>query len=155
MRAFLTMTNALRPYPSFLFSWILGPGTNLWSPSPIPRPSLHIPNQSWGSGKRPCGWLNSASVEGEAPSRASAQLDVTFTLKQRERVSMRPLSPQLSALHEIFDCPDNGQDQTERSPDPKGPWRHKNTYSPHPTPCPPLPPNHRALGSGLCLSCFM
>lgn len=86
-------------------------------------------------------------MQGEAPSRALAQLDVTFTLKQRERVSMGPLSPNSLPCMRYLIAPDNGQDQTERPPDPKGPWRHKSTYSPFPTLCPPLLPNHRALGS--------
>ena len=50
----------------------------------------------------------SASREGGALTRASAQLDVTFTcggLKQGERVSLGPPSPQLSALREMSDCP--------------------------------------------------
>lgn len=55
----------------------------------------------------------SASGEGGASAKASAQLDVTFAsggLREFERVSLGSLSPQLSTFHDMSDCPDNGQD---------------------------------------------
>lgn len=81
------------------------------APPPIPWPPLHSPNQPViarppGSGP----WIITASTSGagRTSATASAQLDVTCALgglRQGERVSLGPLSFQLSSLHEMSDCP--------------------------------------------------
>ena len=42
--------------------------------------------------------------KGSKQSISSAECDI-YVETERERVSMGPLTPQLSALHEVFDCP--------------------------------------------------
>ena len=88
-------------------------------------------------------WCQHAG-RGSKQSISSAGCDI-YVETEREGFDGTPFSPTLCMRYLI--APDNGQDQTERPPDPKGPWRHKSTYSPFPTLCPPLLPNHRALGS--------
>lgn len=90
------------------------------------------PVKAQALGSKHIGYYDQCQWEGGALARASAQLDVTFAfaeLREVEKVSLGSLSPQLSASHDLI-VPGNGQDWTGRSPDSKGPWRHKNVYSP-------------------------
>lgn len=99
----------------------------------------------------------SASRQGGALTRASAQLDLTFTfgeLKQGERVSLGPASPQLSALHEMSDYPltmdKTGQRGLLTLKVPGG-IRVPTLFIVQHLSTPTL----TSQGSELCLSCFM
>lgn len=89
---------------------MLGSGINPWPVSFIVWPPLisnqPIKAQAVESDHRMI--MASAREEGGPSSRASGQLDVTFAfggLREVEKVSRGPLSPQLSALHNMSDCP--------------------------------------------------
>ena len=141
-RAVLAMIDSLRPYPRFFFSWMLGgwkqPLAALSHPMATSTHTQSTCNSS-DSGKWPYGLLWSVPVgrEGLWPEH---QLSWTWLLHVEDWSRVRgfhwdPLLPNSLLCVRCLIAPDNGQDWTERSPDPKGSWRHKSAYSLH---CPPF-----------------
>lgn len=118
-------------------------GNHSWPPSPIPWLPLHLPNQpviaqALGSDHKDyygqCQWRRPWGCS----SQSISLLYVTFTfggLRQNEGVSLETFLPNSLLCMRCLIAPDNGQAWTERSPDPKVPWRHESSYSLH---CPPL-----------------
>lgn len=134
-KALLTMTDSLRFCPNFLFSWMLGTGNHSWPASPTAWTPMHFPNQpvtAQALGSDHVDYYGQCQWGGRGFSQSISSIRRYICIwREVETVSLGSLSPQLSTFHDMSDCPENGQDWTERSPDPKGPWKHKNAYSLH------------------------
>lgn len=132
------MIDSLRPYPRCLFSRMLGDCKQpLATLSHLMATFTHTQSacNSSDSGKWPYGLLWSVPVgrEGLWPEH---QLSWTWLLHLEDWSRVRGFhwthfSPTLCFAWDVWLPPYNGQDWTERSPDPKGSWRHKSAYSLH------------------------
>lgn len=137
------MIDSLSSCQSFIFSLMLVAGNNPWPASFIAWPPLYFPNQPVKAQTLGSDYINYYG-QCQQGGRGSSQ---RINLIECDICIWRIEGGWEGFTHSLLckTCliaPDNAQDWTERSLDPKGPWRHKKAYSsnclPSPSPTPTL-----------------